>query len=131
EPAIVKQMDSAQPPLNRRAADIPGVLQAVHVTDFATVKCRNRQLGYPQLFENKLNNDLGIEVEIVGVSLERHLSKRLCRIDAIAGVKFRKLCAENLILESSEQLIANPFIHRHPAVSRRLFIDHSRPEDRV
>src|SRR5882724_4218646 len=55
------------------------VFQSIHVADFAAVKCRDRQLDDPQFLQHELNDDLGVEMEIVRVALKRNLNKRASR----------------------------------------------------
>ncbi len=47
------------------------VLQSVDVADLVTVEGRDRDLDDPLPGVNELDDDLGVEVEIVGVTLER------------------------------------------------------------
>ena len=85
------------------------------MTDFVAVKRRDRQLGDAQFFQHELNDDFGIEMEIVRVLLERNLRQRRGRIEAIAGVKFRELRPQRPVLECGENLVADPFVERHAA----------------
>jgi hypothetical protein len=80
EPAIVKKLNAAEARLDGRSKDIPGVAQTIDVANLVSVKSWNRQFSNPELFEHKLNDDLGIEMEIARVLFERDLRQRRRRI---------------------------------------------------
>src|SRR6266576_2068615 len=55
------------------------VFQSIHVADFVAIKRRDRELDDLQFFQHELNDDLGVEMEIVRVALKRNLKKRASR----------------------------------------------------
>src|SRR5687767_5581035 len=88
---IVKEMDAAQPSFHRGFEYVPRVFHPIHVADFVAVESRDRQFRDAQFSENKLDDDLGVEMEIVGVLLEWNLSQGRGGIEAITGVELREL----------------------------------------
>ena len=62
---IVEQIHLVALRPEHRFADVPRVLEPVHVTDFVAVKSGNRNLGDAQPGEVQLHDDVGIEVKIV------------------------------------------------------------------
>ena len=131
ELAIVEKMDAAQARLDRGFENVPRVPQPVHVADFVPVKGRDRQFHDPQFLEDKLNDDLGVEMEIVRVFLERNLREGRGGIEPVTGVKLGQLRAEHPVLEPGQDLVADPFVGRHSAAARRPFVDHARAEHRI
>ena len=126
ELAVVEQLDSAETRLDGRAHHIPGVTQSVHVTDLTAIESGNGQLGDAPLFQDKLNDDLGVEMEIVGVFLEGQLGQCLGGVEAITGMKLGQVGPEHLVLKAREDLVAHPLVKGHPTLAGRLFVDHAR-----
>ena len=131
ELAIEKQIHLMQPCPHHRFTNIEGVLQSVDVTDFVAVKGWNRQLENAEFFQNQLNDNLGVEVKSPAIAFERQLRERVGGIQAIAGVKLRQVRLQHPVLESGQDLVADPFVVRHPARSRRFLVDHARTEDGI
>ncbi len=70
-------MKPAKPRSDRRFKNVPRVLQAIYVANLVAIKCRDGELNDPQSFQRELNDDLGVEMEIIRVSFKRNLSERL------------------------------------------------------
>ena len=128
---IVKKMDAAEAGFDRGFENVPRVFHPVHVADFVAVKRRDRQFRDAQFPEHELDDDLGVEMEIVRVFLERNLRQRGGRIEPVAGVEFRELRSQHPVLERRQDLVADPFVDRHSALSRRPLVDHARAENRI
>ena len=131
ELAIEKQIHLMQPCPHHRFTNIEGVLQSVDVTDFVAVKGWNRQLENAEFFQNQLNDNLGVEVKGPAIAFERQLRERVGGIQAVAGVKLRQVRLQHPVLKSGQDLVADPFVVRHPARSRRFLVDHARTEDGI
>ena len=128
---IVKKMDSAQTGFDRRFENVPCVLHSVHVADLVAVVCRNRQLGDPEFLEYKLNDDLGVEMELACVFFEWDLGESSCCLESIAGMKFGEICSQHSVLECGQNLIPDPFVKGHSAPPRRALVDHARTKNCV
>src|SRR5438874_7153519 len=76
ELAIEKQTELVETRPERRSENVSCVLETVYVANFVAVERRNGQFDDPHFFPQELNDDLGIELEIVRVFLERDLSER-------------------------------------------------------
>src|SRR5690348_10834507 len=73
---VVEQRQLTETRPQRRLEDIPSVLDGITIGNPVAIKHRNGRLKHSQFLEKKLNNDFGVEVEIVSVFLERNLSQR-------------------------------------------------------
>src|SRR5436305_1199781 len=113
ELAIEKEIHLMQTNPRHRLENVPGIFESVDVTDLGTVIRRYRKLGDSQVLQHQLNDDFGVEVEIVGVSLKRNLGQRCGGIEAVTGMKFREIRLEDAILEASQDLVADSFVERH------------------
>ena len=69
-----------QPVAEGFAEDVLPVLHTLHVALFVTVMGGNVELLDPGPDVHGLEQDLGVEVEVVGVDLERHLAQELGRV---------------------------------------------------
>ena len=76
EAAVVEEPQPLGAGNEHRLRDIPGVLQAVHAADLVPVVGGDRQLLQPEPGEEELDDDLGVEVEVVRVQRERDLAQR-------------------------------------------------------
>src|SRR5207244_2599314 len=110
---------------------VPAVLHSIHVTDLVAVIGRDGKLKDPLPGQNELDDDLGVEVEIVRVELERDPSQRIGRVDPVAGVKLAQIGSEHSVLPPCEDLVANELVRRHAAPSRGAGLEHPRTEDRI
>ena len=126
---IVEKIDLAQARLGRGLEDIPRVTHPVDVADLVAVVGRDRQLRDAEFFQDELDDDLGIEMKILRVPLERNLRQRAGRVEPVAGMKLREPGAEHPVLEIGQDLVADPFVERHAAGAGGAFVDHARTED--
>src|ERR1700730_18983717 len=85
--SIVKKVKTAEPRPNCRFKNIPGILEPIHVTDFVAVKCRDRHLDDAKFLQYQLNDDFGVEMEIVRIFLKRNLTECFRAIQSIARMK--------------------------------------------
>src|SRR5262249_52018941 len=99
-----------QPVPEGRADAISGVPQAVDMANLVPVKSRNRHLSDPQPGIVELQNDLRIEVPLVGVEKERNLTQRGHPEGPVAGMKFRKLLTRNPVLNPSQDAVADKLV---------------------
>lgn len=95
--------------------DVKAILYAVHAAYFICINRRDGHLenGDTELME--LNNHLRIEIEIIGIELERDLGEDAATVYTISRVVFAHAGTDHKILVHSEDLIADEFIERHTA----------------
>ena len=120
-----------EPRLEHRLENVPGVLEAVDVANLVAVVSRDGQLGDPQFFHHQLDDDLGVEMKIIRVFFERDLRQRRRRVEPVTGMKFGERRPQHSILERGQDLVADPFVSRHAARARRLFVNHARTENGI
>ena len=101
------------------------------MTDLVAVVRRDGQFSDAQILEHELHDDLRIEMEIVSVFLEGNPRQRLGRVKTIARVELGELGPKHPVLETGQDLVADPFVEWHSASASGPLIDHSRAEDRV
>ena len=113
------------------ADHVPGVLHAVDVADLVAVVGGDRDLDDAPAGVDQLHDDLGVEVEVVGVLLER--DRRQCGdgVRPVPGVELGELGAEQRVLHPRQDLVAGELVERHAATARRAPLEHARPEHRV
>ena len=68
--------------------------------------------------EQQLDDDLRVEVEVVGVERERNALERRDRVDAIARVELAETASEQPVLERAQDLVADELVERHAARAR-------------
>jgi hypothetical protein len=90
EAAVVEQVDTLQPRLQRGFDHVVGVAHAVDVADLVAVVGRDRHLEDALACHDELNDDFRVEMEDVGVALERQGLEALHGVDAIARVELRQ-----------------------------------------
>ena len=71
-----------------------------------------------KFFEHQLDDDVGVEVEVVGVALEGDPRERRGGVEPIAGVELGELGPKHPVLEARQDLVADPFVERHAARER-------------
>src|SRR6185312_16407725 len=90
--AIVENAELLHARFERREHHVERISDAVDAADFVAVISRDRQLTDLALREkHELDDDLGVEMEVVRVPLEGNIAKRIDRIDAVAGVEFAQM----------------------------------------
>ena len=77
----------------------------------------------------QLDNNICIKVKIVGVYFERDGPQGIHPVGTVAGMEFRQVSSENLVLQGSEDLVSDPLIKRHSTLQRRPLIQHTRPKN--
>ena len=74
---------------------------------------------------------LRVEIEAVGVLLERHVPERLDAVGTVSGRKLAQVGSECGILEGRENAVADELVERHAALASRSLDDHPRVENGV
>ncbi len=115
ELALVQEAEVLRARLQRRARHVRGVLHAVDVADLVAVVRRDRHLADPLPGVEELDDDLGVEVEVVRVQVERDRAERLRRVHAVAGVELAEVRPEQLVLEAAQDLVPDELVERHAA----------------
>src|SRR5215510_11890933 len=103
---------------NYRPEYIAGVSESVDITDFSAVIRRDRYFEDAKSLMLKLNDDLRVEVKIIGHLGEIDLFQRFEAVGTVPAVKFGELHSQRAIFESGENSVADVFIERHPAPQR-------------
>jgi hypothetical protein len=111
--------------------DIAGVTQAVDVADLVAVVGGDGYLGDGAAALVQLQDDLGVEVEAVGVRLERDLVQRAHLVSAIPAVPLAQVHAGDGVLEPGEDAVADIFVEGHASLTGRSGREHSRAEHGV
>ena len=125
------QPHAVEPVLRRVDEDIPGVPQPVDVTDLVAVIGGDGDLADPLRSLVELHDDLAVEVEPVGVALERDVAQGGDAVGAVAGMPFAEVGADHRVLNRREDPVPDVLVQGHAAAPRRATVDHARPEDRV
>jgi hypothetical protein len=112
-------------------ADVAGVPEPVHPADLVAVERGDRYLfdALPGLVQ--LKDDLGVEVEVVRVPLERDLAQRGDPIRAVPAVPLAEIHPRHHVLEAREDAITDELVQRHAPEPSRTRHEHARPEDSV
>ncbi len=84
-----------------RPDHVPGILEPVHVADLVAVISRNRHFLDPVALVMQLDDDLGVEVEIIRHPREIDLPQRVQIVGAIAAVKLRQIHPQRAVFEDS------------------------------
>src|SRR6516165_1668614 len=87
EPPVIKEVYPLEPSLQRGLGDVEAVFNAVDSTDFVSVIGWNRQLLDTFTGNYKLDNDLGVEVKHVRITIEGDRPKGGDRVHPVATMK--------------------------------------------
>ena len=125
ETAIIQQAHRRDARPQRGEQDECAVAPAVDVRDLVAVERRHGNLGNALLRAQHLDNDVGVEVEIVGIEGKRHPLECFGAVGAVAGMKFRQVAAKQLVLDKRQHLVADPLVQRHPTFECFAPVDHA------
>ena len=78
-----------------------------------------------------LDENIGVEVKIIGVEVEGYFFKGLDSVGAVASVEFAQVSPEHAVFDSGEHLVAEPFVERHAAGEGVLFAQHAGAEHHI
>ena len=131
EPALVEHPQAVGDSLERRQQDVLGVPDAVDVADLVAVVRRDRHLDDPLPDVEQLDDDLGVEVEVVRVEREPDPPQRRHRVGAVAAVELGEPGAQQRVLHSGEESVADVLVERHPPAQRAERRHHPAAEHRV
>ena len=73
-------------------------------------------------------DDLGVEVEVVGVGHQVEVAESVHPVGAIAAVPLREVQAGQPVLEPGQDSVADVLVERHPAGAGTAGLDHPRAE---
>ena len=104
EPHFGHGLDAVQP-----------ILDAVDTADLISVERRDGDLHDPSPGSDQLDEYLGVEMEIIGVQLERDLAKHVDLVGAVPRVELRELSPEHPVFDCRQDLIPDPLVQRHSA----------------
>src|SRR5215510_11690508 len=121
ESAIVEEAKVLCPGSCNRAGHMPRVLQAVHATNFIAIVGRNWRFNNPQSRSDELDDDLCVEMEIIGVQIEGNVFQRSNRINSVTGMKLCEGGTEHLVFVPAQNFVANKLVKRHAPPERRAF----------
>src|SRR5580704_6524010 len=97
---IEEQVHLVQAHPSHSLEDVPRVLHPVHVAYLGSVIGRDGKLGDLQTLQDELNDDLGIKVKVVCISLEGNLRQSFGGIDPITRMKLGERSPKNPVLET-------------------------------
>ncbi len=118
ELAVVKQVHLVDTGAEHRLENVPRVFDAIDAADLVAVVGGDGQFADAQPGQHELDDDLGVEMEIVGVALERNLFERVDRVEPVAGMELGEVRAEERVLEPGQHFVAEEFVKGHPALAR-------------
>ena len=125
-------MDEVNPvgsgPHHRRDA-VHGVGDAVHVADLVPVIRGDGHLDDLLLSGQELDDDLCVEMEIVGVVLERNLSQHRDAIGSVSRVELSQICVEEAVLDCREDPVPQALVQWHASAPGGSPRHHARAED--
>ncbi len=107
------------------------VAHSVDATDLVAVVGGNRNLDDLLLRRGELQDDLGVEVESVGVGDEREIGECTHAVGAVARVPLRQIEARQRVLRGAEDPVADVLVERHAALSCSTALHHARTEHGV
>ena len=113
------------------AQDVLPVLHTLHVALFVTVMGWNVELLDPRPDIHGLKQDLGVEVEIVGVDLERHLAQEVGRVGPESRVVLGEMQTGQVVLDDRQDAIAGHLVERHSAGAGAAQIAHAGSQNHV
>ena len=128
---VVLQAELVRLITKHRRHDVGRVLHSVDVADLVSVVRRYRKLFDAQACCMELDDDLGVEVEVVGVAVEGDLLERLGGVQPVAGVELAQVGAEHGVFKARQNLVSDILVERHAALPSSTLRHHARPEDRV
>jgi hypothetical protein len=129
--AVVEEVFAVHSGADHGFEAVPCVFEAVDVADFVAVVGGDGDFGDAEAGEVELDDDVGVEVEVVGVALEGDAFEGWDGVEAVAAVEFAQLGAEHDVLVAGEDLVADPFVEGHAAGEGVLFAEHAGAEDGV
>src|SRR6266542_1658247 len=108
---------------------VAGVFEAVDVTELASVVGGDRHFLDVIVLVVELDNDLRIEVEIIGHPGKVDVLQGVQIVSPVAAMKLRQVKAQNEILKAGQNAIAGVLIKRHPSLERSaVVLHHARAE---
>jgi hypothetical protein len=120
------------PVAQHRRDDIACVTEALDAADLVAIVRGDRNLDDPHALVLELDDDLGVEVEVIGHRREVDLLQRAQRVRPVAGVELREVHVQRPVLEAGEDPVSGELVQGHAASEgRQRTAEHSRPEDRV
>ena len=75
--AVVEEVQAAKTRFDGRSKDIPRILHPIYVANLISVISGNRKFGDTQFFQHELNDDVGVEMKIIGVFFEWDLDESI------------------------------------------------------
>ena len=131
ELAVVEDVVALHPCLQGGPADVPGVVQAVDMADLVPVEGRDGQFADAQPGDDELDDDLRVEVEVVGIEVKGHGCQGPGAVQPVAAVELAQSGAEQQVLEAGEDLVAHELVQRHAAAQGPAPVEHARAEHRL
>ena len=123
DPAAVAEPGLLQAVGHNVLGHVGGIAHAVHIADLIAVVRGDRHLGDPHAGVVQLDDDLGVEVEPIGVLLERDPLERFHRVGPVPRMKLGELGTEGGVLELGKDPVAYDLVERHAARAGRS-LDH-------
>ena len=127
--SLVEESSAVRHVPHRRNHHLLRVAHAVQRADLRSVIDGNWQLPDADARIQQLENDLGIEMEVVRIELEPDLLERLYRVHPVAAVQISETGPEQNVLHGRQNPVAGEFVEGHGHPAQRA--DHPATEHRV
>ena len=124
----VLDADRVEQRRDRRPERVGHVGDASSRRDLVAVVGRDRHLGDPMSTPRQLDQDLRVEVQIVGVELEWNRAQRTRRVRAVAAVDVAEPPSEQPRLDRREHPVRESTQPRHSAVGRTRCLEETRAD---
>ena len=93
-----------------------GVLQAVYIADLGAVVGRDRDLFDAEPFVAQFDDDLRVEVEIIGHVLGSNPAQGVQIISAVSAVELGQIQIERPVLHDGQDAVTDVLVKRHAAL---------------
>src|SRR5579885_333349 len=114
------------------AQDVSGVPHAVDVTNLVAIEGGDGNLADAEALMMQLNDDLRVEMEIIGHVGEVDLLEGVKIIGPVSTMKLGEIQSESAVFKVGQDAVADVFISRHAALERAaVILHHARSEDGV
>src|ERR1035438_678590 len=110
EVPLVEDAQVLRPRQERTFHYVPRVFHAVDVADLVAVIGGNRQLPDAHLGTKQLDDDLRVEMKIVGIPAEGQFFQGFDRVETVSGMEFGEVGMEQPVLYSGEDLVPHVFV---------------------
>ncbi len=112
---MMDEVHAVGPGAQHRSDAVERVGNALDVADLVAVVGGDRHLDDPHPLGEQLDDDLGIEVEVAGVVLERDLRERRHPVGPVPGVELAQPGPQEPVLDRGQGPVAHELVQGHAA----------------